>query len=133
MRFYLRLFTLVSLSLLSFTQTNAQCDDCITEPLEPVCVLDDNGVVITMLNACFAECLGFNEFVDCEDNSSVCNCFEIFDPVCVTLDNGEIITFPNSCFAECEGYSEADYSSCDYKLSFKIHLKFVPVFELKLV
>ncbi|MCB0557647.1 MAG: PKD domain-containing protein [Lewinellaceae bacterium] len=76
----------------------------------PVCVISPDGEVITLPNACFAECLGFgpDTFVDCGD----CDCTFDFDPVCVLGDDGEEIAFPNACWAECEGYTSNDFVDC---------------------
>ncbi|WP_298138890.1 hypothetical protein [Flavobacterium sp.] len=43
-------------------------EDCVcTEEYSPVCVIDEDGEVITFPNPCFAECEGYTEsdFVDC--------------------------------------------------------------------
>ena len=99
-----------------FLQLLANCnfEECECPNIEdPVCVEIFTGteiIIITFLNACFAECEGFTEadFVPCEND---CNCTNEYDPVCVKVE-GEIIEFQNACFAECEGYTEADFVDC---------------------
>ena len=87
---------------------NCDCDD----EFDPVCVLTDEGVIITLPNPCFALCLGFPEdtWVECEDD---CECDDIFDPVCVLTQWGDIEWFVNACEAECAGYGEEDFTECD--------------------
>lgn len=85
------------------------CDDMF----DPVCVFNDNGVIITLPSACVALCSGYgpNEiFEDCAFDD--CGCPMVFEPVCVELIPGITFEFPNSCVAECEGYTEADFIDC---------------------
>ena len=99
-------------------QPGIECEECLTEPFDFVCV-DDDGDIVLFPNACFAECAGYSpdDFVDCENDpgdpgSGCVECLnEPFDPVCVD-DDGEVIPFPNACFAECEGYAPDDFVDC---------------------
>jgi PKD repeat protein len=91
-------------------------DDCIgdcdcPDIFDPVCVLFGDEI-ITLPNACFAYCFGFEDedFVECEED---CVCPDIFDPVCVLDEAGNLQFFENPCFAECEGYGPDDYVDCD--------------------
>ena len=88
--------------------------------VNPVCVEFDtpNGVteIITFLNACEAECAGFNQgdFVECEDISDCSECDnEPFIPVCVVNAAGVTITFPNECYAFCEGFTPNNFVECE--------------------
>lgn len=108
-----------------FDYEGNECEECLEEGIEPVCVQYEEGgqIIVTVFpNACFAECEGFtpNDFVDCEDNNpNECEeCLdEAIDPVCVEVENPaggtEIIAFPNACYAECEGYSSDDFIDCE--------------------
>ena len=113
--------TIVMPVLITNLDGPCDCDD----EFNPVCVINPNGEVVTLPNACFAECLGFGPgtFVDCED----CDCPFTFEPVCVQGINGEEITFPNACFAECEGYTATDFVDCQGSSSCPCPLYFDPV------
>jgi len=129
MKNFLKLTTLILLVCCCWVSLSAQpsfpCEDCLNEPFEFVCVLDDDGEIFPFPNACFAECEGYtsNDFVECEgytsddftecDNNpwgNDCDCDFEFEPVCVDV-NGEILPFPNACLAECEGFT--DFVDCD--------------------
>jgi hypothetical protein len=115
------LLMVLALPSLMNAQPFPDCDHCLDEPFIPVCVEDSLGETITLPNACFAECIGFNpnDFTACDTTiigGGPCDdCLdEPFEPVCV-LDpmGGYTIPFPNACFAECEGYTTADFVQCD--------------------
>jgi hypothetical protein len=105
-----------------FANLLASCifgDSCFcTAEYDPVCVEiieNDQTIIITFPNACYAECEGFTEedFVDCENG---CGCDDELDPVCVEIEEaGEviIITFINACEALCEGFTEEDFVDCE--------------------
>jgi len=100
----------------SYTQTVCIGEDCVgncdcPDIFDPVCVVDEAGVIITLPNACLAECLGYgpDTFVACEGD---CVCPDVFDPVCVATDEGDIEWFVNACEAECEGYTPEDFTDC---------------------
>ncbi|MBT3873176.1 MAG: hypothetical protein HOF75_11165 [Flavobacteriaceae bacterium] len=89
---------------------------------EPTCIeiIDNNQpLIITFPNACYAACEGFIEedFVDCGATSCEDECSQEENPVCVEIVNPngitEIITFLNTCYALCEGYTEEDFIDCD--------------------
>ncbi len=109
------------------------CIECLDEPLDPVCVEIEPGLVIPFPNACFAECEGYtsDDFVECDSTifgggdcdttiiggpgSACLECLdEPFEPVCVEVEEGVIIPFPNACTAECEGFTEDDFVECDF-------------------
>ena len=104
-----------------FANLLASCifgDSCFcTDEYHPVCVEiieNDQTIIITFPNACYAECEGFTEedYVACDG----CDCDDVYDPVCVEIeDNGEIIliTFINACEALCEGFTENDFVDCE--------------------
>ncbi|MEM7106163.1 MAG: T9SS type A sorting domain-containing protein [Bacteroidota bacterium] len=80
-----------------------------TEIYDPVCV---DGVG-TFPNSCWAELLGFPNWVqgECPDDPidpDDCNCPAIWDPVCV-----DGITFPNDCEATCAGFDDFEVGECD--------------------
>jgi PKD repeat protein len=86
------------------------CDDVF----DPVCVINEAGVVITMPSACVAICSGYSPediFEDC--NFEDCDCPLVFDPVCVELVPGVVFEFPNACVAECEGFTADDFIDCE--------------------
>ncbi len=86
------------------------CDDVF----EPVCVINENGVIITLPSACVALCSGYgpNEiFEDCAFDD--CGCPMVFEPVCVELIPGITFEFPNACVAEWEGYTVDEFTDCD--------------------
>ena len=97
-----------------FFDNSCECDD----EFDPVCIeiIENNEpIIITFPNACYALCEGFTEedFVDCNNG---CGCGDQLDPVCVEIeDNGEIIliTFINACEALCEGFTENDFVDCE--------------------
>ncbi|MEH6535561.1 MAG: hypothetical protein V7719_04155 [Psychroserpens sp.] len=100
-------------------------DDCDCENVAgpAVCVQIETGSgieIITLLNACVAECLGYDseDFVNCQDENECIECLDQeIDPVCVQVEtpNGgvEIIVFPNACYAECEGFDADDFVDCE--------------------
>lgn len=86
------------------------CEDIF----EPICVINDAGVIITLPNLCIAFCSGYGPediFEDCAFDD--CGCPLVFDPVCVELVSGVTFEFPNACVAECEGFTEAELVDCD--------------------
>ncbi len=86
------------------------CDDVF----DPVCVINEAGVIITMPSACVAICSGYGPdeiYDDC--NFDDCDCPLVFEPVCVELFPGLIFEFPNACVAECEGFTVADFVDCE--------------------
>ncbi len=114
-KLFLLFFSLCTLALSAQTD----CDHCLDEPIDPVCAQDSSGTVITVPNACIAECIGF-EVVDCDevdiDLPEDCDCE--LDPadevVCVEdPSTGDQLFFPNLCVAECFGYTENDVAECE--------------------
>ncbi|MEQ8704997.1 MAG: PKD domain-containing protein [Phaeodactylibacter sp.] len=86
------------------------CDDVF----DPVCVINDAGVIITLPSACVAICSGYGPediYEDC--NFDDCDCPLVFDPVCVELIPGITFEFPNACVAECEGFTADDFVNCE--------------------
>lgn len=86
------------------------CDDVF----DPVCVINEAGVIITMPSACVAICSGYGPdeiYEDC--NFEDCDCPLVFEPVCVELIPGLIFEFPNACVAECEGFTTDDFIDCE--------------------
>ena len=92
---------------------SCECDN----EFDPVCVeITENNeiIIITFPNACYAECVGFTEenYFDCEG----CECDNEYDPVCVEFEeNGQVITiiFNNECEALCEGFTINDIVDCE--------------------
>ncbi len=94
--------------------------DCSWE-IDMVCIETDDGTIVPFPNACWAECMGYEEedFIDCNYDITydpTCGCSFEADPVCVSSDSGEVILFPNSCWAECVGYNEDSFLDCNYDL-----------------
>ena len=94
--------------------------DCSWE-MDMVCIQTDEGTIIPFPNACWAECMGYDEddFVDCSfdiNYDPTCGCSFETDPVCVVANTGEVVLFPNSCWAECIGYTEDSFLNCNYDL-----------------
>ncbi len=115
-------------TLIESCDFNQSCEDDCPQEEDPVCVevIENNQVIIiTFLNACYAECEGFTEddFIDCEMTSCEDECSQVEDPVCVEIEvNGEIttLTFLNACYAECEGYTDfidCEITSCEDECS----------------
>lgn len=94
--------------------------DCSWE-IDMVCIQTEEGTIVPFPNACWAECMGYEEesFVDCSydiNYDPTCGCSFLPDPVCVAANTGEIVLFPNSCWAECVGYGAESYLDCNYDL-----------------
>lgn len=85
--------------------------DCAGQPIEPVCINNDLGLVANFDNPCLAECAGFtpNEFFSCDPD---CVCPTFNSPICAIEPNGDTLTFTNYCFAECEGYGPDTWLEC---------------------
>ena len=81
---------------------DCQCPDIH----DPVCVQNDEGVIIRFSNSCEAECEGYDRWGSCYD----CICPEIYDPVCAISSSGDTLQFDNPCFASCVGYN--DFFDC---------------------
>jgi hypothetical protein len=115
---------LMMICLLSGVSLSAQDGGCdCPEEFDPVCVIDAEGNIFPVPNACIAECLELEiTDEDCLGDGggddfpgTDCDCDEEFDPVCVLTDaeSGTICGFPNLCYAECMGYTEDDIVECD--------------------
>ena len=86
-------------------------EDCTCPTvIDPVCVIDYTGMLITFDNACLAICAGYPEdhFYDWSND---CFCPTFYAPVCV-LSEGDTLTFDNHCFAECEGFGPDSWIDC---------------------
>lgn len=85
------------------------CDDVF----DPVCVINDAGVIVTLPSACVAICSGYGpDQIYEECNFEDCDCPLVFDPVCVELLPGVTFEFPNACVAECEGFTADEFFDC---------------------
>lgn len=84
------------------------------EIYDPVCVIGEDGTIITYPNSCFADCDGYSvdDLVDCNPVGP-CGCEEIWQPVCVLADDGTNLSFENECIAICNGYSPEQFVVCD--------------------
>lgn len=67
-------------------------EDCpCTTEYEPVCVILDNGVVISFPNSCIAECEGYSDYVECDGGGGE-ECWVTFD-YSFESDNPLTVTF----------------------------------------
>lgn len=112
--------TLVAILCFQFSAFSMYDCDCTWE-LDLVCIQVEDGNIIPFPNACWAECMGYEEsdFIDCNYDINIdptCSCSFDVDPVCVSDSSGEVVLYPNACWAECEGYTNDDYLDCNYNL-----------------
>jgi hypothetical protein len=110
---------------------NNSCEDNCPQNEDPVCVeITENGqtIILTFLNACYAECAGYTDFIDCGGTSCEDECPDVYDPVCVQTPNGGIEEYDNICLAFCDGYDQGDLVDCDpnpncYEYGFPIQME----------
>jgi hypothetical protein len=88
------------------------CEDECPQEEDPVCV-EVNGTIITFLNACYAECAGYTDYIDCDNSSCEDECPDQYEPVCVQTPNGGIEEYDNICLAFCDGYDQEDLVDCE--------------------
>ncbi|MEM6395877.1 MAG: PKD domain-containing protein [Bacteroidota bacterium] len=91
-----------------FDLDNCDCPDT----LNPVCVVDFTGELITYENSCLAECAGYPSDVQFSCDAD-CFCPTFLSPVCVVDNSGDTLTFDNHCFASCEGFTADQWFACD--------------------
>jgi hypothetical protein len=115
-----QLTTLVAVLCFQFSAFSMYDCNCSWE-IDLVCIQTKDGTIIPYPNACWAECMGYNEddFLDSNfdiNYDSNCGCSILSDPVCVAANTGEIVFFPNSCWAECVGYTADNFLNSNYSL-----------------
>jgi hypothetical protein len=95
--------------------------DCEIDPNESfVCVEDQDGFLLEVPNACFADCFGFTlAGDDCydwggDDPWTDCDCeIDLDEPfVCAQDSTGAQCLVPNACFADCLGLTVVE-DGCD--------------------